>query len=147
MHRWIQSIAPLEAIVFDVTGKHRFDAARFHQCFKIGNGLPASGTDADARNAESISDLDALLGEDDPLVAFGGVRRDEILEDRQADQIHAAAQRVPLEVAAVDMGGGVERPSSSIPICRCKRSMPLTPSAEAFSITFSTGIFSPRKCQ
>src|SRR5438128_10054281 len=53
--------APLEPVVFPVTGKNWFHAAMGHERVEI-DRVPAPGVDADAWDAKLIGDLDALLG-------------------------------------------------------------------------------------
>src|SRR5206468_9131593 len=99
---------PLETFLFGVTGQDRFDAAVGHERVEI-NRVPASGVDADARDAELISDLNALLRVLDIFTDHFRFRTDEILVSGEADQIDAVGKRAALQFVAVSAPGRVER--------------------------------------
>ena len=101
--------APLEALFLRVAGQDRLDAAVLHQLVEVLRGAPAAGVDADARAAEFVSDLDALLGVLDVLGEFLGLRLHEALVRGDAANLEAVAEGVALELAQVGAAGGVER--------------------------------------
>src|SRR6266498_4140947 len=91
---------PLEAFLLSVAVQDGFDAAVRHEGVEI-HRVPASGVDADARDAELISDLDAFLRVLDILTDHFRFRADEILVSGEADQINAVGKRAALQFVAV----------------------------------------------
>ena len=53
--------APVEAFVLSVAGQHRLEAAGLHQVIETGERVPAPGIQPDARHAEFVRDLQALV--------------------------------------------------------------------------------------
>jgi hypothetical protein len=101
--------APLETLVLGMTWEDGFLAAGFHELIERADGVPASGVEADAGDAEFVGDFDAFMGVFDLLPAVFGVGVDEILMDREADEVDALAEGVAfkcLQVGSMFAGEG-----------------------------------------
>src|SRR5215204_2711181 len=82
--------APFETVLLLVSFKDGLDTTRFHQVVEGLDCFPPARVQADARNAECIGDLDAFFGMINPLLPFSFVGRDEVLMDREADEIDSS---------------------------------------------------------
>src|SRR5437867_1572779 len=93
--------APLEAVVFGVTGQDRLFTAGLHEFVEGLNRVPAARVEANAGNAQLVGNLNALLRVFDLLLTKLGARVDEVLVNREGNQAHAAGEGVAFELAQV----------------------------------------------
>ena len=93
--------APLESLVQRVARQQRFLAAQLHQLVERLHRAPTAGVESDARDAHAVSQVDALLRVLDVFIAHGGIGIDEILMDRQADQVDAIGERMSFKLLQI----------------------------------------------
>ncbi len=93
--------APLESVVQRVARQQRLLAAQLHQLVERLHRAPTAGVEPDARDAHAVCQVDALLRVLNVFVAHSGIGIDKVLVNRQADQVDAVRERVPLELLQI----------------------------------------------
>jgi len=89
------------AVVQRVARQQRLLAAQLHQLVERLHRAPAAGVEPDARDAHAVRQVDALLRVLNVFVAHSGIGIDKVLVNRQADQVDAVRERVPLELLQI----------------------------------------------
>jgi len=102
-------LAPLEGFVLGVAGQNGLFAAGFHEVVEGADRAPATGVEADAGDAKERGDFDALQRVLDLATAERGIGIDEVLVDREADEVYAVTERVTFQVLQISAMLGGER--------------------------------------
>jgi len=101
--------APIETVVFGVSGQDWLDSALPHQFVEIFDCIPSAGVEANAWHAKFVGDLDALVSVFNLFAPFLWVRLDEVLMYGQAHKINAPAERVSFQALQVRAMSRCER--------------------------------------